>query len=704
MNSRYILITIIATLCAVGLHQMTNAGRKAYPDFQLSEGQVAEFDILAPFDFPILKTEAQIQAEYSQKLAQMVQPYMLSPDVEFEAYSNLDRFFGLIYEAAESSDPGAVVLSARQQGYQLERSGLLLTGDKTRIASSQTRVKRALEELYKAGIYSAVNGDSIMLNTDRGVEKNSLARHFNIEEAKRLILQRLEPSLAMLVELNADKLILPNLVVDAQSYSKEQQRLFDSIDPVEGMVKQNEAIIRRNQRLTQEDVNKVRSLAREYEARGERRSILNQWLGVMGLLLVMLAVFFTFNIHLWHTPVKETYGTAGVIVLNAGLLGQILFTLLTYQLFGLNVSLVPFSLLIITVAILLGFDLGILFAICSSLLLGPFLNWDAASLTLLLLSSLLTLALIRRYKTRHQFIMIWIFLFVSVNLINAALTLLAFNGENLVERIQALMRNAGYSLVSTTLSVLGCLVLVTFFERKWNRATKQILLELLDFNHPLLKRLATNAVGTYHHSLIVGNLAERAAESIGANPLLARVGSYFHDIGKTVNPEIFTENNEDSAEYYEKYSPEESADIIRDHVKEGVVLAEKHRVPQLVIDIIWQHHGTSYIRFFLDAAQRQGEVVDPSAFRYPGPLPRTKEAALVMLADVVESTSKSRKDASNEDISRMIDETIQRLIRDGQLDEAPITIQDLAKAKTAMFPILESVYRKRLEYPEDRIS
>ena len=197
-------------------------------------------------------------------------------------------------------------------------------------------------------------------------------------------------------------------------------------------------------------------------------------------------------------------------------------------------------------------------------------------------------------------------------------------------------------------------------------------------------------------------VAERAAEAIGANSLLARVGSYYHDIGKVMAPEVFTENNEVSDEVHSHYTPEESAELIRNHVREGVVLANKHRIPQAVTDIILQHHGRSLIRFFLDAALRSGEEVDQENFRYTGPLPQSKEAALVMLADVVESTTKSKSPGSEEEIVKTIDETIQRLLREGQFDEAPITIKELAEARDAMAPILAGIYRKRLEYPEAR--
>jgi len=578
----------------------------------------------------------------------------------------------------------------------------MLTGDKQRISSSHARIKAALEDLYKAGIYSGISGDSIRVETESGTQQRSLARYFELAEAKRLILQKLEPSLALLVDKNASKLIQANLVLDTESYEEQKKQIFDSIDRVSGMVKQNEVIIRLNQRLKQEDINKVNSLSLEYQARGERKSTLMQWLGFMGLLLFILVVVYAFNTHYWLSTAREEHGFAGAVVLNAGFVVIILAALLTNDVLGLPVSLIPLALAIIPAAVLLGFSVGYFYTVGAVLLLGPFINWDASGMTLLLLSTLITLVLINRFQARHNFIKIWLFLFLSVNLINGALTMISYTGGDFLEKLQGLFRNAGYSLVSTTISVIGSLALVTYFERKWNRATKQVLMELQEFNHPLLKRLATDAVGTYHHSLMVGNLAERAAAAIGANASLARVGSYFHDIGKSVNPEIFTENNEDSAEFYTKFTPEESAEIIRDHVKEGAVLAEKHRIPKEVVDIIWQHHGTSYIRYFLDAAQRQGKVEDLDAFRYPGPLPQSKEAALVMLADVVESTSKSKSAATDAEIAKLIDDTIQRLIRDGQFDEAPITIKDLAIAKEVMCPVLESVFRKRLEYPEEK--
>ncbi len=704
MNAKYLLLIIVVTLCGVGLYQLVNASRQTYPEFKFTAGQIAGYDIRAPFDFPILKTDEQLEEEYATELERVGKPHMLSADVEFEAYSNLDELFDLVNAASQSGDRREVFRRAGQQGFTLDNPGLVIPKNRRLISEYYSTIKNEMARLYQEGVYTALRGDSIAVNEDGEPRKRNLGEYYDLAEAREQTLLHLSSARfpKTLVELNADKLIMANLVLDSDKYEEVKKQVAASIDPVSGWVRHNELVISKDQRLTQADIDKINSLTREYQARGDRKSPLLQWLGFLGLLLFVASIISAFTLYYYHSPLHADHGYVGAAVLNGGLLLLIMMAILTHNVLGLSASLIPFALVMMSAAILLGYDFGVFYAACGALLLAPFLNWDASGISLLLLSFLVTLVLVRRYRSRHEFIKIWTFLFLALNLINAFLSLVLYTGDDLLQKAGDLLRTAGYSLVSTTLSVLGCLALVTYFERKWMRATKQVLLELQDFNHPLLKRLATNAVGTYHHSLVVGNLAERAAEAIGANSMLARVGSYFHDIGKSVNPEIFTENNEDSAEFYAKFTPEESADIIRDHVKEGVVLAEKHHLPKAVIDIIWQHHGTSYIRYFLDLAQRQGEVPDLEAFRYPGPLPQSREAALVMLADVVESTSKSKQTATEDDIAKLVEDTIQRLIREGQFDKAPITVRDLALAKAAMCPVLESVFRKRLEYPEER--
>jgi putative nucleotidyltransferase with HDIG domain len=243
------------------------------------------------------------------------------------------------------------------------------------------------------------------------------------------------------------------------------------------------------------------------------------------------------------------------------------------------------------------------------------------------------------------------------------------------------------------------ILIIPLVERALGLVTRQMLLNLLDFNNPLLKRLAGEAPGTYSHSLVVGNLAESAAESIGANSLLARVASYYHDIGKLEAPMFYTENNPNSSELHNELSSVESAGKIREHVSLGMAQLKKSRIPAPVIDILRQHHGTRAVAYFLDKARKSGEPVDESKYRYPGPKPQSRESALVMIADIVESRVKSLMEPTEQAMRRIIDDTVQTLIIEGQLDEAPITLRELETAKTALLPVLKGIHNRRIEYP-----
>lgn len=697
MNSKYLLLTIITTLCIVGLYQYVIAGRINYPEYRVSLGQVADFELLAPFDFPLLKSEAQLEQERRLALAKMDKPYILDPNVLFAVHLSIDELFELLYQAAEDGNLVALKDKAQKAGFQIDETSLALISNPSRLESAHSELKGAVSDIYRIGVYDNILSDNILVVEGSNLEKHSISRYYQLEQAKRKVIGKLrDPGVANLVSDNEGLIFKPNLVVDQAKYSELAEETLRGISLTSGKILQNERIIRKNDRINEEDLNALSSLTQEYKNREIKKSPLQRLLVFTGLLMYIFAILFSFNYHYYQSGLREKKGTASLITLNLGLLILVLLALFSNHVLGLDNSLIPYAMIIIASLILIGFDFAVVYGLCGILLLSPFINWDAYSIVLLSLSTLITLLLIRGNKTHHEYLRIWMFLFASFSFLTVAVSF--YQGS----RVDSLVRNIGYLLISTIFSVLGCAAIVTFYERRWNRATKQVLLELLDFNHPLLKKLATDAVGTYHHSLIVGNLAERAAEAIGANPLLARVGSYYHDIGKIVNTDIFTENNEDSSDIHVQYDPEESANLIRNHVKEGIVLATKYRIPQPVIDIIIQHHGTSSIRYFLNAAKRNGETVDPSLFQYPGPLPQSKEAALVMLADIVESTTKAKTSENEEDIIKIMDDTIQRLIREGQLNEAPITLKELQAAKESMIPVLESIYRKRLDYPEEK--
>lgn len=229
--------------------------------------------------------------------------------------------------------------------------------------------------------------------------------------------------------------------------------------------------------------------------------------------------------------------------------------------------------------------------------------------------------------------------------------------------------------------------------------TRFQLMELAQLSHPLLRRLQEKAPGTFHHSVIVGNLAERAADVIGADPLLARVGCYYHDIGKVLQPAFYIENQLGGENPHNYLEPEVSARIISDHVRRGLELARRHRLPSQVRDFIAQHHGTRLVTYFYRKAAQERPEVDPATFAYPGPRPRSRETAIVMLADSVEAVVRSSADRSPEAIDNLIDSVLAERMAEGQLDESPLTLRQLREIGESFKMTLRGVYHPRIEYP-----
>jgi putative nucleotidyltransferase with HDIG domain len=229
--------------------------------------------------------------------------------------------------------------------------------------------------------------------------------------------------------------------------------------------------------------------------------------------------------------------------------------------------------------------------------------------------------------------------------------------------------------------------------------TRMQLMELAQLNHPLLRRLQEQASGTFHHSVIVGNLAERAADLVGADSLLVRVGCYFHDIGKVAKPVYYIENQVHGENPHDKLSPAASAKVVADHVSTGIELAKRHRVPALVRAFIPEHHGTRLVTYFFRKAAADDATTDPAKFRYPGPRPQSRETAIVMLADSVEAVVRSSRDRSAERIDSLVEAVIAERVAEGQLEECDLTLRDLKTIADSFKGTLRGVYHPRIDYP-----
>jgi hypothetical protein len=346
------------------------------------------------------------------------------------------------------------------------------------------------------------------------------------------------------------------------------------------------------------------------------------------------------------------------------------------------------------VKLIFDFHTSMIFSFAISLLSGIWLN-DPLYAVYVFIGSLTAAFSVMRCKRRSALIKGGMYVSI-VNVVTAGIIML-LNGDLISQMSPSAFLFAALSgiMVSATVSII-----LPVIEYAFGITTDISLVELLDLDQPLMRNLMITAPGTYHHSVIVGNLAEAAAEAVGANPLLARVTAYYHDIGKIKMPEYFVENQTTTASKHEKLTPHMSSMILISHVKEGVELAKQYKLPRLITDIIQQHHGTSLITYFYQKAIEQSADVSRENYRYPGPKPQTRVAAIVMMADAVEAASRALTDPTPARISALVDRIINNIFLDGQIDECELTLKDISEIKKRFTYILTSIFHRRIEYPE----
>jgi cyclic-di-AMP phosphodiesterase PgpH len=272
-------------------------------------------------------------------------------------------------------------------------------------------------------------------------------------------------------------------------------------------------------------------------------------------------------------------------------------------------------------------------------------------------------------------------------------------GLMLDQRAGVIAASAGHGALNALASILLALLLLPIAESYTGIETDLTLLEWSDLSRPLMQRLSLEAPGTFAHSMVIANLAEAGCRAIGANALLARVGAYYHDIGKIAKPQYFVENQMKGRNPHDALGPDASARIIRNHVEEGLALAAQYNVPRVLRAFITEHHGTGQISYFLDKARETDAPVDPDVYAYPGPVPRTAETAVVMLADGVEAAARVLNDPTPPRVREVIDHIVRQRLDQGQLREAPLTLQQLELVKEQFARVLSGMYHSRIDYP-----
>jgi putative nucleotidyltransferase with HDIG domain len=362
----------------------------------------------------------------------------------------------------------------------------------------------------------------------------------------------------------------------------------------------------------------------------------------------------------------------------------------------LSPYLVPITIVSMLVTIAYDLETGLFLTFSAALLVGILAGFKLDVAFVGIAAGTVATFSVRRVRHRHEFYRSIIYL-----------SLVYFGIVYIIESLKLtpvadLWRHTGLAALNGFLSPILTIGLLPLFETTFKLTTDITLLELSDLNRPLLKRLAVEAPGTYHHSIMIGTLAEEAAKAINANSLLARVGSYYHDIGKMLKPEYFVENQMGARNKHEKLAPSMSALILEAHVKEGKELAEENGLPDCIIEFITGHHGTSIMTYFYEKAKHQkgDDDVNIDEYRYPGPRPKAKEVAIVMLADSVEAASRTLDDPTPARVRNLVRKISSAKFDSGELEGCDLTLRDLHLIEESFARVLLGIYHRRVAYPE----
>lgn len=520
-------------------------------------------------------------------------------------------------------------------------------------------------------------------------------RENNLADERRKVAARVRLDMAdedaTVVTAIVQDLLVPNSFFNAERTEQRRQAAREAVEPVTNVVERNETILRAGDIVTPLDIEVLRALGLQQTTWSwNELSSAAGFVLLLGLLLLY---------YLWRQEPGLWFSFTEVLIAALVIVFAVLGAKVMLPSRALLPYLFPYAALSVILSLVVNLRVGLVVAGLAVLFIGWLTNSNLELMAYGLAGMLVGTLKLRRGERLANFA--WAALYVTVaNLLVVFVFRFmagAWDVRGLLELAAAAVVN---SLIVVTITLLGLYLIGALF----GITTPLQLLELSRPTHPLLRQLLLKAPGTYHHTLIVSNMAERAAEAIGADALLTRVGAYYHDVGKTIRPYFFVENRTESLDPHARLDPYTSAQIIVTHVKDGIDLARKYRLPRRVIDFIPEHQGTLLVSYFYRQAVQQAgspEAVNKAQFSYPGPKPRSRETAITMLADGAEATVRAKHPASVEELEQVVGESIQNRLLSGQLDECPLTIADLATVRRAFVDVLRGLHHPRIAYPGD---
>jgi cyclic-di-AMP phosphodiesterase PgpH len=637
-------------------------------------------DLISPFSFAIKKTQAEIDSEYI----------------------TLRKEFSPLYNKITTPRDSAVnEFSSKIKDFLKINYYNLPQQQKNLIVA---KINILFDSIYKRGIIQ--NSETIKdkrddfgitVITGNQAEEFHLKDLFNENSAKLYAGNMIndDPLLSKAVDIQKFfALIRPNLVIDQDLSDKMLNSRISEVSLTKGLIQEGEKIIAKGNIVTPEKFMILQSLKDEYETQlNSGRKNYNIHLGYFLIILLTIGGLILY-LYRFYPEVYSSNKKLTIILFNI-----LLFVVLSaYIVKFTNASIyfIPFCL--VPLVLLAIFDVRIAFFV--HLMIAAIVSLFAPNsfefLILQLIAGIAVVVLVKRVRYLSDFFIATLMIFLVYNLSYLALKLFQINS---IKELQ--ISDFSWFAENFILTLLAY-PLIYAYEKIFGFVSDITLMELADINKPLLKELAVTAPGTFHHSLQVANLSEAILNQIGGDALLARVGALYHDIGKSVKPQYFIENQKDfTISLHDKLDEKDSADIIINHVAAGVELAKKHKLPKMIIDFILSHHGTSRTEFFYRnyIKKHPDQEFPEDGFRYSGLKPTSKEMAVVMIVDGVEASSRSLKEVTPDAIDEIVDRIVQLKINDKQLENAEISLHEITMAKNILKTNLRSIYHNRIEYP-----
>ncbi len=711
-GARFVLLVVLAAAVTALFPPIERMRVERY-----EVGMVADQDVIAQVAFNVPKTPGELERDKAEARAVVPPTFDFEPSVADSVAARLQRFFDQVQAVADTGAVADLQALLQANSIQLTPAQVQLLRDPGDFRMVRTAALKAARDILPRGVADAAQLDAVTTQSitvrqeeaqgrptpsdvmERSVDTAQVlsTREF-LPKAVSLLPAGAPPDMQAILRLMLIQFVEPTYRLDVSSTELDRDAAARSVPTTKESVLRGEAIVRANEAITPATLEKLNAYEAQLRTMGLLESQGIQWTPLIGaalLNLLLLAVFgllvFFFRQEIYHNlrwmtlialVVASYFGVAAAIAANT-----------------LPAELLPIAFVALAVAVLwdgrmalvLVLVLGILTAIQ-----GPFQRFPV--LVTMVIGGAAAALSVRAVRRRAQ---TWIFVAIIAAAYAAVLVALVLAGQ--IEGSRFWVAGAAV-LGNAVLSAVLAMGFLPVFEVFTGITTDQTLLEWADPNRSLLKRLSMEAPGTYAHTINVANLAESAANAIGADGLLCRVGLYYHDVGKMLKPHYFVENQPDGRNPHDRLKPDTSAAIVKEHVVEGYKMAREAKVPDVVANFIPEHHGTQRIGFFWQKAKEEygEENLNPADFTYPGPKPQSKETAIAMLADSVESATRVLKDPTPERVRDLIHNIVDAKIADGQLDDAPLTLREIAQIKEQFVKVLSGIYHHRIDYPQTK--